>query len=354
MSRGVVRAAALAAVLLAAVPAQACRGVWVCPDELAALPTEGPAWAAMRHWADRPLLQPNLANQNDNADIQTLAMALVFGRTGDGRYRDLALQQIEAALGTERSGRVLALGRNLPGYVIAADIVGLPEPLDRRFRDWLRAVLDEPLDGETLRGIHERRPNNWGTHAGAARLAVARYLGDDAEVERVAGLLRAWLGDRAARHRFKFGDVSWQADPGNPTGINPVGAMREGQSIDGVLPDDQRRCCKTFTWPPPKENYVYEALQGILAQAVMLQRAGHPDVWLWGDRAILRAFRWLYEVADFPATGDDTWEIPLVNQAYGTHFAAPVPSGPGKNVGFTDWTGLPRPGASNAHPSSGG
>jgi hypothetical protein len=315
---------------------------------MAALPTEGPAWAAVRGWADRPPKTPNLADQNDNADIQTLAMALVYGRTGDGRYRDLALHQIEAAIGSEAPGRVLALARNLPGYVIAADIVGLPEPLDQRFRAWLREVMDERLDGETLRGIHDRRPNNWGTHAGAARLAAARYLGDDDEVAQVAVVLRTWLGDRSAHHRFKFGDVSWQADPGNPVGVNPVGARRDGQSIDGVLPDDQRRCCDRFTWPPPKENYVYEALQGVLAQAVMLSRAGYPGVWEWGDQGLLRAFRWLYEVADFPATGDDTWEVYLVNQVYGTHFAAPVPSRPGKNVGFTDWTGCPPAGLSRS------
>ena len=32
----------------------------------------------------------------------------------------------------------------------------------------------------TLVSTHENRPNNWGTHAGAARAAVARYLGDSA------------------------------------------------------------------------------------------------------------------------------------------------------------------------------
>ena len=56
------------------------------------------------------------------------------------------------------------------------------------------------------------------------------------------------------------------------------------------------------------------------------------------NRALLRAFRWLHDEADFPAEGDDTWLPHLVNDAYGTTFPAPVPSRPGKAMGFSDWT----------------
>jgi len=61
---------------------------------------------------------------------------------------------------------------------------------------------------------------------------------------------------------------------------------KDGHRIDGVLPDDQRRG-GSFGWPAPRENYVWEALQGALAQAVILHRAGY-DVWNWEDRALLR------------------------------------------------------------------
>jgi hypothetical protein len=53
---------------------------------------------------------------------------------------------------------------------------------------------------------------------------------------------------------------------------------------------------------------------------------------------LLRAFEWLYNQADFPAQGDDTWEPYIVNHFYATGFFAPVPANPGKNVGWTDWT----------------
>ena len=79
------------------------------------------------------------------------------------------------------------------------------------------------------------------------------------------------------------------------------------------------------------------ALQGAVATAEMLDKAGYP-AWDWQDRAILRAFRWLHQVNDFPAEGDDVWQTWLVNHAYGTNFAARLPTRPGKNLGYTDWT----------------
>jgi hypothetical protein len=192
------------------------------------------------------------------------------------------------------------------------------------------------LDSKTLQSTHEIRPNNWGTHAGASRAAVAFYLGDRSELDRTATVFRGWLGDRSTYAGFKYGDLDWQSDPSAPVAINPVGATHEGHSIDGVLPDDQRRA-GGFVWPPQRENYVWEGLQGALAQAIILHRAGY-DVWNWEDRALFRAVRWLHEEANFPAEGDDSWQPHVVNHFYGTDFPAPVPSRSGKNVGFTDWT----------------
>ena len=101
-------------------------------------------------------------------------------------------------------------------------------------------------------------------------------------------------------------------------GINPAGSSIQGHSVDGVLPDDQRRA-GSFTWPPPKENYVHEALQGAVTCAVILHNAGY-DVFDWCDQALLRAVTWSRDVCNFPFQGDDTWMAPLVDAAYGTSF----------------------------------
>jgi hypothetical protein len=235
------------------------------------------------------------------------------------------------------SGRALALGRELAAYVIAADLISLKtyDPsLDTRFRQKLVELRTTPTtDGpKTLVECHERRPNNWGAHCGASRAAIAAYLGNATELARVAQVFKGYIGDRASYAGFKYGELSWQCNSSTPVGLNPRGCTKSGRNVDGVMPDDQRRG-GTFRWPPPKENYAYEGLQGLLVQAQILRRAGY-DSFQWQDSALWRAFNWLYTQARFPATGDDSWQPHLVNRIYGST----LPSRPGKNMGWTDWT----------------
>ncbi len=311
-------------------------GIWISPEELAKLPMSGRAWENVQSAADKSLSRPDLSDLNDPVNVQVMAKALVYARTGKAKYREEVIKVCMDAMGTERGANTLALGRGLIAFVIAADLVNLPEDKDTIFRSWLRKMLTKKFKGRSLQTTHEIRPNNWGTHAGASRVAIAVYLDDTDEIARTAKVFKGWLGDRQSYSGFKYKDLDWQADPQKPVGINPKGAVKYEQSIDGVLPDDQRRD-GGFTWPPPKENYVYGALQGSLAQAVILNRAGY-DVWNWQDKALLRAFEWLHNVAHFPAEGDDVWEPHLINYYYGTKFPAPVPARPGKNIGWTDWT----------------
>jgi len=317
-------------------PAHAAEGIWTSPAELAALPTSGRAWEALLAKAREPVESPDVSDQDDPDNVRVLARALVWARTGDPLARQQVIDACRAVIGTQSGGRTLALGRELLAYVVAADLVKLPPDLDPDFRSWLDAVRHQDLDGRTLVSTHEDRPNNWGTHAGASRMAVALYLGDRTDLERAARVFRGWLGDRASYAGFRFGDLAWQADPTRPVAVNPVGATIDGHSVDGVLPDDQRRG-GGFTWPPPRENYVWGALQGAIVQAVILHRAGY-DAFGWENRALLRAVTWLHEQAAFPAEGDDTWIPWLVNHYYATSFPAPTPARTGKNMGFTDWT----------------
>ena len=130
------------------------------------------------------------------------AAALVAARTGSAAHREKARAGIAAAIGSEAGGRSLAVGRNLPGYVIAADVIDLPSvdgALDARFRGWLAGLRRQDLSGDTLVSTHELRPNNWGTMAGAARIAASSYIGDTADLDRAAAVFRGWLGDRADR-----------------------------------------------------------------------------------------------------------------------------------------------------------
>jgi len=315
-------------------------GIWISPQEVMLLDTSGPAWDALLADAQSDAGIPDLSDQEQDNNVLIMAKALVCTRLSDDAMCDEVRQAVMAIPETENGGTALAISRELMAYVIAADLVGLDPADDASFRAWLSAVRYEDLSGRSLVSTHEDRPNNWGTHAGASRVAAAIYLGEDAEVEACAQVFEGYLGNRSVYAGFSYGELSWQLDEQNPVGINPAGATKEGHNIDGVLPDDQRRG-GSFSWPPPQENYVWEALQGALAQAVILYRRGY-DVFNWEDQALLRAVEWLHTEPDYPAEGDDEWLPHIINHYYpAASYPAAVPARTGKNAGYTDWTHPP-------------
>jgi hypothetical protein len=312
--------------------------MWVERSVVRSLPTSGKAWDrlvadALGEWG-----VASLADEDSRHDVYTLAGALYAVRMNDTAMRGRVVSSIESAIGTEDGGTTLGLGRNLTGYVLAADVVGYGSA---RFSAWLDQVRVEVLDGRTLLSTHMDRPNNWGTHAGAARIAVARYLGDGADLAAAVRVFRGYLGDRGAYAGFEFGDPQWQADPSVPVPINPVGSMKNGYVVDGAIVDDVRRCECVVTSPAPKENYQWEAMQGIVTQATLLDAAGYDDVWRWSDAAIARAVRFLYEQAQYPAEGDDTFLPYLIDTGLGTGYSVGVEARMGKSIGYTDWTHVP-------------
>ncbi len=238
----------------------------------------GSAWSAVKAAADGSLGTARVSDQSSEHDVKTLAVALVYARTGVATYRTKAANAIMSAVGTESGGRTLAVARNLTAYVIAADLINLKAydgSKNSQFRSWLTGIRTASLDGDTLVSTHERRANNWGTAAGAARIAADIYLGDTTDLARAASVFQGWLGDRSNYAGFPFGDLTWQADPANPVGINKKGATIQGKNVDGVLPDDQRRS-GGFTGPAPQENYVWGALGPAFRQAELLSHAGYP------------------------------------------------------------------------------
>ncbi|MEM7111166.1 MAG: alginate lyase family protein [Chloroflexota bacterium] len=316
--------------------------IWISAAELAQLPTYGEAWDDLLAEADTAAGNPNLGDQNDRTNVTILAKALVYARTGQTTYRDDVVAALDHIVqtNTEENGTSLALSRELAAYVIAADLIDLTAvnpALDTQFRAKLTTLLTKNLSGRTLRSTHEDRPNNWGTHAGASRAAVALYLGDATELANMATVFHGWLGNRAAYAAFDYGDdLSWQCNPAEPVGINPLGCLKSGQSLDGAQPEEMRRA-GGFTWPPEETTYAWEGLQGAVVQAEILARAGY-STWAWEDEALLRAVQFLYGIG-WQAEGDDRWQTWIVNKAYGQTF---VPEAgtvhPGKNMGWTNWT----------------
>jgi hypothetical protein len=326
----------------AAAPVAPSIGMWINAQEIAKLPMSGAAWTYLKTQADKAVGAVTLSDQESSANVNVMAKALVYARTGTPTYRADVIAALRTLTtgNTEKGARALAVGRELAAYVIAADLINLRSAdaaLDTQFRAKLRYLLTAPLvDGpKNLITSNELRPNNWGLHAGASRIAVALYLGDKAELDRAALVFQGWLGDRAKYSGFKYGDLGWQNDPSRPVGVNPVGATKAGHSIDGVMPDDMRRG-GDFHWPPSATGYPWEGLQGAVMQAELLSRAGYP-AWEWQNKAILRSVKFLYAVG-WPAVSDDLWQVWIINRAYGTNYATSTTAKPGKNVGWTSWT----------------
>ena len=310
-------------------------GLWITVEELAALPMSGEAWSELQSAATGNWGRADVSDQENEHDVLTFAGALYAERTDDDVMRMRVRDALDEAIGTEAGGRTLALGRQLLGYVRAADLIGYRDPA---FVAWVDAVRTTTLDGrggiDTLFDSATQDPSNWGCHARASMIAAARYLGDNAQLALLADRLRDYLGRSGSG--FRFGELWWQANPATPVGINPAGATIMGNNVDGVITDDQRRG-GAFQWPPPRENYVWESLQGTVASAHLLERAGYPS-WQWEDRAILRAVTWLHNEANYPAAGDDSWMPWRINAAYGTSFPASSGRPTGKSAGFTSWT----------------
>jgi hypothetical protein len=318
--------------------------LWSTAAELALLPTSGATWDNVQRAADTDLSGGQLGIRDDH-NARTMAAGLVALRLNSDTYRAKVRESLRGLMANPiYSGDPLANLRRLGAYAIAADLIDLKtfDPaFDQQFRSWLDQARKYDLGGETTAQYNERRPNNWGTHACVGRVAAALYLGDSAEVARTAFVFRGWLGDRTAYTGFSYGDLWWQANPSLPVGINPVGSTMQGQNIDGVLPEEMRRS-GAFVWPPPQENYVYTALEGAIGCAVLLSRRGY-DVWNWSNQAMLRAYVWLHQQANYPAGGNDGWQPVIINKIYGTSFPVPSASSitPGKNIGWGEWTHQP-------------
>jgi hypothetical protein len=315
-----------------------------------ALPTSGPAWDNLVAWANDPAGEPDLSDQDNRYGVITLASALVFARTGDPTYGERARTQVMAAIGTEREGAnnsILALGRQLGAYVLAADFIDLSGTDDQRFREWLDTIRTRELGGHgrwrSLIATHEDAPQNWGSFAGASRIAASLYLGDTADVSRAAQILRGFLGDRSVYAGFQpvEGARSWACEPQRYTPINPP-CSRDGIDLDGAIVRDIDRG-GNLKWPPGRDGigYTLESFQGLTVQAELLSVNGYGDAWTWSDQALKRAAGIVTRSGE---AGGLTWNrsevshyVPwFLNARYGLDLPT-EPAGIGRVFGFTDW-----------------
>ena len=320
-------------------------GIWIGGAELARLPTSGRAWDSVVDAAADADTNGDVSDQDSTHDQATLAAALVTARTG--QQRDRAVAALESAIGTEQDGdgRWLEVGRNMLGYIIAADLLGIRSgPV----YDWLASF-------RTMRLAHNNsgqpitfRESAWssGSNASAQEGAVYAALGvylKDASMQRWSwDAFRRYAGDRSSPHRITSNSDIWQQTPADPVGIQNTGATRDGCSIDGAISNDMSRGSDDVC-DPGYTQYPWVGMEGAVPAAMILSRAGYP-AWDAGNRALRRAAVYMMGLTE--STGDEEWydagrapEIKhLLNRVYGLGYPASYPVGGGRTIGFTDYT----------------
>jgi hypothetical protein len=383
----------------------ASSGIWISQQEIMRLPTYGPAWESVLSTAEGSFGKADVSNQNSNHDVYTMAGALVCARTD--AYCDKTVQALKDAIGTEEGARWLAIGRNMTAYTIAADVMrGSGALAGQDLADvttWLASFLTRTLRDNNSGVQKPLSPFESGSNASAQEAAVyaaiAAYLGAGApqtehpktgttiigtqHLDRIWDAFRRYACDPTAPDNE---DISIHDDSGwayydptgsNKCGVNPKGATKQVSNYpgfskyptemrtDGVIVNDMDRGCDP-KWKPCPTNYPWVGLEGFVPAAWILHRAGYPafDV---ADKAVFRALDflwWLDERSEpddenswFLQGGDKADEIVyLVKAVYG-QACNPVngkdcmsewkkdATGPGRTIGFTDWTHMDPSGA---------
>lgn len=322
---------------------------------LMARPVSGTAWSNLHDVAVGSLGTPDLCDQNSDHHLRTLAAALVYARTGASAYGTKARSGVMDAIKTQRVGcdnAVLALGRQLPAYVLAADFANLRGTAsDATFRSWLSTIRTKVIGGHSIWNSIERTDrdssNNWGAYAGAARIAASLYLGDASDVSQASRITRGFLGDRTAYAGFEqnisSAALSWacSASQTTYTPVNPA-CTKGGINVDGAVVSDLSRS-GSLGWPPGSTGIAYQldSIQGLGLQVELLYQNGFSSAWGWSSNALKRMAD---VVTRSRASGGTGWngtkaarQMPwLLNLRYGTNIPTQT-AGIGRAIGFTDW-----------------
>jgi len=334
--------------------------MWISSSELMSLPTSGTSWDKIRTTAYGSWGTADLKDQNNKHAINTLAGALVYARTGDAalrsKVRDAVLaakRSLDESAEWQTTNGVLAAGRQIGAYAIAADLInlkGYDAGADNEFRIWLGSIRSTNIGTharwKSIRYTCENATGNWNAFACASRIAASIYLGDSADVQRSSLIIRALLGERGVypsdapgkngyfEHTAGY-QASWACNDPTWTGDNPT-CVKSGVNIDGVLVEDASRgggCC---VLQGDGIMYSWEALQGIFVSVELLYRTGsYGNPYTWSNNALKRALDFMQR-SGWAVTPPATYVPWLANARYGTGYPTST-GGNGRIMSWGDW-----------------
>jgi hypothetical protein len=318
-------------VVCAASPAAA--GSLIMSDaELMQRPMSGSAWTYLKSVADDSPGTPNITDQDNHHAVKTLAVALVAARTGDTAYTDKARNAIASAIGTDTltTNTVLAVGRSLGAYVMAADLIGYHDPA---FLAWIKHLRDDDIGThgrwKSIRFCSEDASSNWGSFALASRIAVSAYLGDRADLDRCWQIFTGYTNGSWPFRETAAYQAAWQCGTTYRAVNDPC--VKDGMNLDGAPVEDASRS----PYPVPHAGYVTEGFEGYVVQAMLLQNQGY-DAWNAGSQRMKRVadFQLRFGIFNYHPVGYHiAW---MLNHFYGTSYPT-VRAGYARVFGYTDW-----------------
>ena len=332
-------------------------GIWVSKETILSQPTNGAEWDTVYSTASSNWGSPNISDQDSNHDKFVMAGAIVCVRTGE--FCEKTRAGIVSAIGTEGNTRWLAVGRNLLGYVIAADIINLRSDGNgssdgSRVQAWLTSFLTRELPDNNT-GIPEKLTafesgSNASAQEASVYASIAAYTNDKAKLEYVWNRFRLYSCDKTSPETeidLKAGtEYGWAHDNNNPCAVAPKGATKSynGSTYrqDGALMNDMRRG-GTFKWAPGYTSYPWVGLEGYVPTALILARQGYPAFEV-SDQAVKRSVDYLWYVKE--NTGKIEWfdgkrgdeATAIVNKYYGLNYPTQSSIGVGRTFGFTGYT----------------
>lgn len=335
-------------------------GMWISPTEIMNLPTSGAAWDSMHTTAYGSWGTADLKNQDNKNAIYTLAGALVYARTGDPALRSkvrnaimAAKQSLDQSAEWQTTNGVLAAGRQIGAYVIAADLInlsGYDAAADNEFRAWLGPIRTTNIGThgrwKSITFTCENAAGNWNTFACASRIAASIYLGDTADVQRASLIIRAFLGERSVypsnapgrngyfQHTGGY-QSSWSCSDATWLGNNPY-CLKSGVNVDGVLVEDASRgggCCAL---QGDGIMYSWEALQGLFVSVELLYRTGnYGNPYTWSNNALKRSLDFMQR-SGWAVTNPAKYVPWLANARYATSYPTTT-GGNGRIMSWGEW-----------------
>jgi hypothetical protein len=344
-------------------------------SQLKRLPRSGASFDAglkrARGTWQTPVFIGESASNNAQGDADVQIGAIMAETLDDDPLREKVRAHLRLAA-TKTSNWLLGLGRQLAGYVEAANLIRFAEP---EFVTWVHKMVilkhgsgDRWGGYETILETAHSLNSNWALQCNRSVIAASMYLEQYGTATQKADAAR-WLrlsvlaykrfvgeaGDYRELPPFHTAENGWGGSTGLGYGINPEGSviMIGERRIDasGILQGDWLRAKGTDgredrdakNYPPNPVTYHWEGLTPLIVTGAILHE--HDIVpFSAGNNAIVRAMKALCGKSDNdpafnnPPSGDDELCPHVVYHYTGIDFGRQLDNEPDKaGYGWLTW-----------------